>query len=168
MNNDAVQPERGGVSPELDAMSCDLIGACLDELAQGELVEVVVFVEDSSRHRAVVSFDDDGEEACLEAAHAYVREAAAKGVSARDVVDGADAGAPAEDGKTGRAVRYAVAGMGFVEDEDGVPVDALLVSFGEKGAPSGYSAFVLVDGVGMGDDFMWSDPEPAGEEPLLV
>ncbi|VYU10719.1 Uncharacterised protein [Collinsella intestinalis] len=32
----------------------------------------------------------------------------------------------------------------------------------------GYSAYVLYEGAGMGEDFRWCDPEPAGEEPALL
>ena len=145
--------ERTGVSAALDEMTCDVIGACLDELAQGGRLDVVVCVEDGGARRAMVSIEDDGEEACLAAARSYVSQAAEQGVDAPD---------------GDLAVRYAVAMLGFVQDDDGVGRDALLVSFGEQGAPCGYSAFVLVDGIGEGDGFMWSDPEPAGEEPLLL
>ena len=70
-------------------------------------------------------------------------------------------------------MRYAYGYLGYVRDggapsDPGAYRDALLVSFGEKGAPCGYSAYVLVEGVGAGDDFGWADPEPAGEEDLLV
>ena len=46
--------------------------------------------------------------------------------------------------------------------------DALLVSFFETTLESGFSAYVLYEGVGAGDGFMWSDPEPAGEETPLI
>ena len=144
---------RGSVSAELDNMTCDVIGACLDELALEGTLDIVACVEDEKGARAMVRIDDDGEEACIEAARDYVARAG------RGTVDAEGAG---------HAVRYAVAALGFVEDEGGVPCDALLVSFGEKGAPTGYSAYVFVDGLGQGDGFMWSDPEPAGEEPLLL
>lgn len=146
------EKDRTGVSPELDAMVCDAIGECLDALAQDGVLDVVACVEDADGARAMVAFEDDGEEACLEAAHEYVRAGAASGVPGEGV---------------GRVVRYAVATLGFVE-LDGTASDALLVSFGEQGAPTGYSAFVPVGNFGEGDGFVWSDPEPAGEEPLLV
>jgi len=46
--------------------------------------------------------------------------------------------------------------------------DALLVSFFETTLESGFSAYVLYEGMGAGDGFMWSDPEPAGEETPLI
>ena len=53
-------------------------------------------------------------------------------------------------------------------DEDGGYHDALLVSFFETTLESGFSAYVLYEGMGAGDGFMWSDPEPAGEETPLI
>lgn len=152
------QRESGGVSPELDAMTCDLIGELLDALAVGEDPGVAVALEDAKGNRSVVALSGDGEDECLLAASEHVQKAAALGYP--------------ED-KIGRAVRYAYGYLGYVRD-DALPAgpeayrDALLVSFGEKGAPCGYSAYVLVEGIGAGDAFGWADPEPAGEEDLLV
>jgi len=42
------------------------------------------------------------------------------------------------------------------------------VSFFETTLESGFSAYVLYEGMGAGDGFMWSDPEPAGEETPLI
>lgn len=141
----------GAVSSELDAMTCDVIGAFLDALAEGEDPGVVVCAEDAAGTRCEMAFSDDGEEACLTAAQEFVAHHAAKGVS--------------EEGMR-RIERYAIAYTGCV-DIDGDYANAVIVSFCERGLPCGYSAYVLFDGVGAGDDFMWSDPEPAGEEPAL-
>ena len=153
--------EQGYVSPELDALTCDVIGSCLDALAAGDELGTVACIEDAAGHRSTVAFTEDGEEICLEAAQEHVAQAARQGYSADGV---------------SRAVRYAIAYLGYVCDDDAVSgaaaseayLDALLVSFGEKGSPCGYSAYVLVRGIGQGDDFAWADPEPAGEEDLLV
>jgi hypothetical protein len=51
--------------------------------------------------------------------------------------------------------------------DDGTYADALLVEFGEKGRPS-FSAYSLFEGKGMGDDFGWTDPAPAGEVDQLL
>lgn len=141
----------GAVSPELDEMVCDLIGAMLDGLAVGDDPGVVVCLEDAAGAHLEMVFTDDGEEQCLDAARQYVRDAT-RGVAAEGL---------------GPALRYAIAYTGCVQTEDGY-LDALLVSFFEKGLPSGYSAYVLFSGMGSGDGFMWSDPEPAGEEPALL
>lgn len=141
----------GSVSPELDAMTCDVIGAFLDSLAEGEDPGVVVCVEDANGARYEAVFTDDGEEACLSAANDFVAQHAAHGI-------------PNEGVK--RIERYAIACTGCV-DIDGAYANAVLVSFYERGLESGYSAYVLFDGMGEGDNFMWSDPEPAGEEPAL-
>ena len=55
----------------------------------------------------------------------------------------------------------------FLDDLGGYH-DALLVSFFETTLESGFSAYVLYEGMGAGDGFMWSDPEPAGEETPLI
>ena len=41
------------------------------------------------------------------------------------------------------------------------------LEFGERGWRS-YSAYSLVDGIGTGDGFTWTDPAPAGEVPPLL
>lgn len=139
------------VSLELDEMVCDLIGEMLDNLAVGEDPGVVVCLEDASSQRVMMAFSDDGEEQCLEAARQYVTQSA-RGVEAEGL---------------GPVQRYAIAYAGCVQTDEGY-LDALLVSFYEKTLPAGYSAYVLFEGAGSEDSFMWSDPEPAGEEPALI
>ncbi len=146
----------GAVSPQLDAMVCDLIGFMLDELAAGRDPGVVSCMEDAAGNRSEAAFTDDGEEACLEAAQALIARSAS--------------GVP-DDG-LGPVACYAIGCVGGVELEDGF-ADAVLVSFyerglvAENGAPTGYSAYVLYEGFGQGDAFAYSDPMPAGEEPPL-
>ena len=142
---------QGAVSPELDAMVCDLIGAFLDDLAAGENPGVVIAVEDAACNRYLAALSEDGEEACLEAATNFISEHK-MGL---------------KDEGLGRIARYAIAYVGCVEVEEGYH-DALLVSFYENALESGFSAYVLFEGVGAGDGFMWSDPEPAGEETTLI
>ena len=139
------------VSPELDAMVCDLIGAFLDDLAAGENPGVVVAIEDAASNRYLAALDEDGEEACLEAATNFISEHK-MGL---------------KDEGLGRIVRYAIGYTGCVEIDGGYH-DALLVSFFETTLESGFSAYVLYEGMGAGDGFMWSDPEPAGEETPLI
>lgn len=143
--------EHGGVSPELDAMVGDVIGAFLDALAEGDDPGVVVCVEDGLSNRYEAAFSEDGEEACLGAAQQFVSKAAR--------------GLPAEH--IGPIERYAIAYVGCVGLSDGYQ-DAVLASFYERGQVTGYSAYVLFEGAGTGDGFMWSDPEPAGEEDPLI
>lgn len=145
------QDSQGAVSAELDAMVCDLIGAFLDDLAAGENPGVVVAIEDAAGNRFEVAVSEDGEEACLEAANNFISEHK-MGL---------------KDEGMGRIARYAIAYTGCVEVEEGYH-DALLVSFYETGLESGFSAYVLFEGMGQGDGFMWSDPEPAGEETPLI
>ena len=143
--------DAGNVSAELDAMVCDLIGAFLDDLAAGENPGVVVAIEDAASNRYLSALDEDGEEACLEAATNFISEHK-MGL---------------KDEGLGRIARYAIGYTGCVEIEGGYH-DALLVSFFETTLESGFSAYVLYEGMGAGDGFMCSDPEPAGEETPLI
>lgn len=145
------QHNSGAVSPALDEMVCDLIGYMLDELAEGRGPGTAACAEDAGSGRIEAVFTDDGEEACLEAAQAFIvqnaRGNAGEHLAAID--------------------RYAIACTGAVE-LDGAYHDAVLVSFYERALPVGYSAYVLYENPGAGDAFGWADPEPAGEEPPLI
>lgn len=136
---------REGVSPETDELASTLMGDALDLLAAGEPFEVLLAVQGADGQVQSLEFEDDGPEACLDAARARVREF----------------------GEKNAALRYAIAYEGAVADETGSYADALLLEFGERGWRS-YSAFSLVDGKGAGDGFTWSDPAPAGEMPALL
>ena len=143
--------DAGNVSAELDAMVCDLIGAFLDDLAAGENPGVVVAIEDAASNRYLAALDEDGEEACLEAATNFISEHK-MGL---------------KDEGLGRIARYAIGYTGCV-DIDGCYEDAIMVSFFECGMDVAYSAYVLFSHAGEGENFMWSDPEPAGEETPLI
>ncbi len=131
-----------GVSPETDELASTLMGDALDLLAAGEPFGVLLAVQTSSGEVKSYEFEDDGPEACLEAARVRVGEVAG-------------------------AKRYALVYEGAVELGDEGFADALLLEFGERGYHS-YSAYSLVDGKGSGDGFSWTDPAPAGEvDPLL-
>lgn len=139
------------VSPQLDAMVCDVLDGVLNALADGEDLGVVLAVEDEQSNRYQVCFTDDGPEACLEGAQHFVVSNSG-GLHADHI---------------GPLHRYAIAYVGGVE-LDCEFEDAVIVSFYQRGMRSAYSAYVLYTGAGTGDGFMWSDPEPAGEEqPLL-
>ena len=148
---DMARDEERNVSRELDAMAGDVMGSFLDDLADGTDPGVALCCEDMFANRYEVVFTEDDPEACLEAAQAFVREHAA--------------GIPAEH--MGPIERYVIAYTGAVGFGDQFE-DALLVSFFERGLDTGYSAYVLYKGFGTGDDFVWSTPEPAGEEPPLI
>lgn len=150
----------GAVTPELDEMVCDLIGYILDELADGRDPGVVACVEDAHGARDEAAFSDDGEEVCLLAAQEFIQHHKRGDAPSRQASGG-------DGDPMGPADRYAYAYTGAVE-LDGEYADALLVSFYEKALPCGYSAYVLYQGVGEGDDFVWSEPAPAGEELPLI
>jgi len=145
--------ETDPISPELDALTCDLIGCCLDVLAEGEELWPTLsycgagYGADESAERGsaeCISFDDDGLEECLQAA--------------RDKV----AALPSE------TTCYALAYNGFVQmDQMSGTQDALIVEFGERGARTAYSAYIPYHTGKTPDEFSSGEPLAAGEEPLL-
>ncbi len=138
------------ISPELDELSCNLIGEALDVLAAGDLLGVVASVLDGQGNRVTCAFEDDGEDVCLEAAHKWVKDLAT--------------GARTEP-QLGAPMCYAICYSGAVDTGDGF-ADALMCEFGDKDPGPDYSAFLLVQGTG--ESFSWSDPAPAGELPSLL
>ena len=148
--------KRGGagtVSPELDELSCELMGEALDLLAEGQDVHVLLAVGDSAGNACSFEFSDDGEEACLVGARDKVRALAR---SKGDASCGLEA-----------PRYYALCYEGAVADEQGSFRDALLMEFGEKGCQA-YSAYCLFEGRGAGEAFAWTDPAPAGEVESLL
>jgi hypothetical protein len=141
------------VSPELDELSCTLMGEALDRLAEGADVNVLLVVGDAAGQVATYEFADDGEEVCLTAARERVR---ALHRSQGDAQMG-----------LGMPCYYALCYEGSVASETEGFSDALLMEFGEQGHPA-YSAFSYFKGRGTGDAFAWTDPAPAGEVESLL
>lgn len=141
------------ISPQLDELSCDLMGEALDRLAEGVEVNVLLLVADGDDGVASFEFADDGEEACLAGAHDKVRALKrSKGDPSLGL---------------GVPLYYALCYEGAVADERGSYADALIMEFGERGRQA-YSAYSLYEGYGKGEDFAWSDPAPAGEVESLL
>ena len=92
------------ISPELDELSCNLIGEALDVLAAGDLLGVAASVLDGQGNRVTCAFEGDGEEVCLEAAHRRVQDLAS--------------GARTEP-QLGTPVCYAICYSGAVDTGDG-------------------------------------------------
>lgn len=150
-NEDAYRAD--GITPQLDALSSQLMGDAFDLLAEGRPVNVLLVISDAQGNVASYEFAADGVEACLDGAHDKVRQL---------VRAGGD-----QKGGLASPVRYALAYEGAVSDESGAYQDALLLEFGEEGHKA-FSAYSYVDGRGEGDGFRWTDPAPAGEvEPLI-
>lgn len=145
--------EAGNVSPELDGLSCELMGEALDLLAEGKDLHVLLVVGDAEGNACRYEFADDSEEACLGEARAKVR---ALVHSRGDVSCG-----------MGVPRYYALCYEGAIADRAGAFADALIMEFGEKGGPS-HSAYSLFERRGEGDDFAWTDPAPAGEVGRLL
>ena len=145
---------KDGISPELDALSSELLGEAFDVLADGRSLNVVLVVEDQAGHIASYEFSDDGPEELLQGAHKRVQSLVKhKGDKDEGLQD---------------PVRYALVYEGAIAltNNDGYK-DAVLLEFGEKGYKS-FSAYSFVVGKGKGEEFTWSEPAPAGEiEPLL-
>ena len=134
-----------GISPLLDTLTCELVGFCLDILAEGEELWPTLAYCDAKGESNCMTFDGDELENCLEAARAQV-------------------------GKLPASVCcYAIAYDGFVQDPgDGAYVDALLAEFGERGMATAYSLYVAYARENGGADFQCGEPLAAGEEPLLL
>ena len=130
---------QGEVSPELDMLSCELLGDAFDRLADAQDVNVLLVTQNGSGEVTPYEFAEDGAEACLQGAHEKVRE-------------------------LGEACElYALCYEGSVDAEgDGVYHDAVILEFGQRGWPT-YSAYCLFQGKGAGEQFAWADPQPAGE-----
>lgn len=143
----------GGVSAQTDELGSTLMGEALDRLAAGEDFSVVATATDSQGQRMTCEFDDDSAEQCLEAARTWVRNGARGEDNARVI---------------GKPACYAIAYLGAVADEDDVFRDALILEFGDRGAACGYSAYSLIDGIGSGKRFRYTDPAPAGELSCLL
>lgn len=143
----------GGVSAQAVELGSTPMGEALDRLAAGEDFSVVATAADSQGQRMTCEFDDDSAEQCLEAARTWVRNGARGEDNARVI---------------GKPACYAIAYLGAVADEDDVFRDALILEFGERGAECGYSAFSLVEGIGSGKRFRYTDPAPAGELSCLL
>ncbi len=138
------------ISEELDVLSCDLMGDAFDALADGMEFSVLIGYEDRNNNRELKAFSDDGFLACLEGARDYIK------ALAKDA---------AEDKKP---IRYALVYPASVANEEGVYEDAVILEYGEKGQITGFSAYSLIDNIGEGERFMWSEPAAAGETELLV
>ena len=149
----AAQQLKEGISPELDELVSELVGAALDFLADDGTLPVLLVLEDAAGGFASFEFEDDGVEECLDGAREKVLALARSGGDAA-----AGLAAP---------LRYAIAYEGAVADESGAYQDALVVEFGERGWRN-YSLFSLVDGKGTGEGFAWSEPAPAGEIESLL
>ena len=148
------------ISKELDQLSCELMGEALYMLAEGTPIAAVASVMDASGDRLTCAFEEDSPEMCLEAARTWVHSG------------GRASGTASKAGKSlaGKACYYAIAYEGAVDDPETGDTfnDALILEFGEREAETAYSAYVLVDGIGAGDEFRYTDPEPAGELPCLL
>lgn len=129
------------ISPELDALSCELIGVAIDQLeAEGSLpVLLAVDCEDD-----FFAFEDDTPDGCYRAACQQVVSLGAK------------------------CTRYAIVYDGVIqEDEEDAGSPAIILEFAERAMKHAWSGYLLYryreDGV-----VEVTDPLPAGmEEPLF-
>lgn len=131
------------ISAQLDDLTCELIGMCLDELASGTEVWPTLACGTSDGDATCCTFDGDTIESCLAEARDKVRTAS------DDIVV------------------YALAYAGFVQLEELGTTDALLVEFGERGTRCAYSAYVPYRCGRNEEEFESGEPLAAGEEPLL-
>lgn len=137
------QPEK--ISQLLDSLTCELIGLCLDTLADGGQLWPTVAYAAKGGGLSFLTFDDDAQEKCLQEAHRAVKQLGRE------------------------AEAYAIAYDGFVQLGKGPATsDALLVEFGERGMRCAYSAYVCYRKGATPEEFEATEPMPAGEEKLLL
>ena len=128
------------ISPELDELSCNLIGIAIDMLERGLDVPVLLAVDCEDTY---TSFEGDSPDGCYRAACERVAELK------KD------------------CARYALVYMGVVqESENDAGSDALLVEFAERGMEHAWSGYMLYRNAADGS-LEVTDPLPAGEESLL-
>lgn len=132
------------ISPELEQLTDDMIELGLSALGQNGELMPVLSLEDSAGKRETLVFENDGLEECLTEARATVRRRAG-------------------------TRRYTLAYDGAIR-EDGAShyESALILEYGEQGMGSGYSAYLLYRGAGQPTEFVWTDPQAAGETELLL
>lgn len=159
-----VMAEQSGISHELDALASEMFGQCFDALAEGNTLWPLVSVEDQAGARETIEFAEDDPNECLIAARAYIREKKSRKKREKHGHKGQDSAS-----ELGDFVRYALGYDALVRDEEsGELLSAVIVEFGEAGAPSAYSGFSYYQVGKTPADFMWTDPQPAGEEDLLL
>jgi hypothetical protein len=161
------------ISAFLDMITCEAIGAALDQLADTDTLSPMTITatprEADRGPRAVngkrrtasgqgkaseisnidarlvqTVFKDDTPDVCLGAAREHIR-------SLGKMIDA-----------------YAIVYDGFIQESSNTPAqDALIIEFGERDARCGYSAYVMYRQPGT-KEFSYGDPQPAGEGPLLL
>lgn len=138
------------ISEMLDQLSCELLGEAFDQLAEGKDLGVVASVCDKDGNRLTCAFEADFTDSCLLGAREWVRNGAHEEAGNKSV---------------GKPQCYAICYRGAIgsDAEASDYEDAILLEFGEAGSASAWSAYSLIDGVGKGDKFRFTDPEPAGE-----
>ena len=128
------------ISNELDALTCDLIGAAVEMLETGDALPVMLALDCEDD---ILTFEDDSPDGCYRAACEFVADAGKK------------------------CTRYALLYAGYVQEaEDDPGADALLVEFAERGMECAWSGYLFYRANADGGVEV-TDPLPAGEEELL-
>lgn len=126
------------ISEDLDQLSCEGIGYCLDRIADGGDLWPTLF-SGSAQEMRVQSFEGDSPDVGLEEAWAEARKL--------------------------EGDLFAIGYDGFVQtEEDEEAQQAVILVFGERGAESAYTACVPY--WTEGDELYSGEPIPGGLEPL--
>ncbi|MDO5044289.1 MAG: hypothetical protein Q4E22_03195 [Coriobacteriia bacterium] len=140
------------ISKALDSLTSQTFEESFNQLADTKELWPMLALEDEQGNRELISFSDDEKEECLKAARAYLQMQGAKGI-----------------GKVAAPVRYAIAYDAEVQDEvDQKLKPAVIVEFGEKGSLHAYSGYSFYKHGKKPEDFLWSEPQAAGFEDLLL
>ncbi len=135
------------ISEELDALTCDLLAQAIKDKTDGEQIWPLAVIETMMGHRDDIAFVNDEPVECLNAAHKWVKEQAEHQF----------------------VTRYALVYEAEVMPEGSDDLKpALIAEFAEQGMGTGFSAYVLYEYDADTENFVWSQPLPAGETEFLL
>lgn len=140
------------ISPELDKLASSVFEESFNELAETKELWPLLAVEDEDGIRELISFTEDDKDQCVKAARAYLQMSKNKGI-----------------GQIKKPYRYALAYDAMVQEEQGKHLQAaVIVEFGESGSEHAYSGYSFYRHGKTPEDFLWTNPQAAGFEDLLL
>ena len=140
------------ISHQLDSLASSTFEESFNELAEHKELWPMLAVEDEHGNRELVSFTEDDKDQCLQGARAYLQMSAQKGI-----------------GSVKKPIRYAIGYDALVQDDQDKKLKpAVVVEFGEAGSKHAYSGYSFYQHGKTPEDFLWTEPQAAGIEDLLI
>ncbi len=167
------------ISAFLDMITCEAIGAALDQLADGgDLYPMTVTANPREPHDDSHAMDDghradEGQSGVGKTIVTRERldfdTHLVQTIFGDDTPDVCLIAARKHIRDLGASIdAYALVYDGFIQESSSMPAqDALIVEFGERGSRCAYSAYVTYRQPGT-EMFAYDDPQPAGEGSLLL